>query len=209
MTYLNMMNSSDKKRYKTIRSGEESLARSIAFAMIPPRPIGVWDFLIPVVFIMNFVKAKQEREIFGQNFLFTKKLALDAAFDIVKRKNSRMDVMTEIQKKTKKILEDDTSGVYSSEIRLEQIKEIDLLIDHYAKLFSSSGETYGSLVIDAYQTKNNYEAFMALLLSAENKVTLAAIKTLGEKANPDFITKMRQAITTARNVHTKKIFKRS
>lgn len=206
---MNTMNTGDKKQYKTIRSGEESLARSIAFTVIPPRPIGVWDFLIPVVFIMNFVKAKQEREVFVQNFLFTKRLAHDAAFDIVKGKKSREDIRAGINKKMEQILENDASGVYSPEIRSEQIKEIDILLDHYLKLFGSNGDTYETLVLNAYQTKTNYESFMAKLLSAENKVTLAAINTLGEKANAEFITKMKQAITSARNIHLKKIFKTS
>ena len=55
------------KRYKAILAKEESMARKMALSLIKPKQLTVWEILIPVVFILNYVKLKHSREIFIQN----------------------------------------------------------------------------------------------------------------------------------------------
>jgi hypothetical protein len=59
---------------------EVSMARAISALLIQSKPISVWEIMIPVIFILNFAKTKQSREVFVQNHLFTKNMALKAAF---------------------------------------------------------------------------------------------------------------------------------
>ena len=61
-----------KQRYERILARERALANSVARSAVTPKPLGVWDFMIPMVFILNFMKNKQVRELFIQNYIFTK-----------------------------------------------------------------------------------------------------------------------------------------
>ena len=63
-------------KYKIVLEQERSMARAVAGSLIQPKPISVWEVMIPVIFILNFVKTKQSREIFIQNHLFTKIICL-------------------------------------------------------------------------------------------------------------------------------------
>ena len=159
------------------------MARAVAGSLIQPKPISVWEVMIPVIFILNFVKTKQSREIFIQNHLFTKNMALKAAFDMFKKELNKQSVMEGIESQTQKTLSSVPDSIYSDEIRREQIKEIELLIDHYGKLFKADGEDYAALVVSAYQTRENYAAFFRQLKAAENDVMMAAQRTLGSQAD--------------------------
>ena len=66
-----------KKKADLILSREQRMARAIALKAIRPKPFSVWEVMIPVIFIMGYMKAKADREVFTQNILFTKKLALE------------------------------------------------------------------------------------------------------------------------------------
>jgi len=69
-----------KKKFDRIYNYERLIANSVALKVIKSRPIGVWEFLIPIVFILHFMRNKQSRELFIGNYMFTKRHALDAAF---------------------------------------------------------------------------------------------------------------------------------
>ena len=177
-----MANPFDTK-YKIILEHERSMARAVAGSLIQPKPISVWEVMIPVIFILNFAKTKQSREVFIQNHLFTKNMALKAAFDMFKKELNKQAVMESIESQTQKTLSSVPDSIYSDEIRREQIKEIELLIDHYGKLFKADGENYAGLVVSAYQIRENYAAFLRQLKAAENDVMMAARRTLGDQAD--------------------------
>jgi len=170
-------------KYKLILEHERSMARAVAGSLIQPKPISVWEVMIPVIFIFNFAKTKQSREIFIQNHLFTQNMALKAAFDMFKKEITKLAVMESIESQTQKTLSSVPDSIYSDEIRREQIKEIELLIDHYGKLFKADGENYAGLVVGAYQTRENYAAFFKQLKVAENDVMMAARRKLGDQAD--------------------------
>ena len=73
------------KKFKIIFERERSMARGLALSLIRFKTLTVWEIMIPVIFILNYVKLKQSREIFVQNQMFTKKMALDAALDMLAR----------------------------------------------------------------------------------------------------------------------------
>jgi len=175
-------------------------------AAVKPKPLGVWDFMIPVVFILNFLRLKQTRELFIQNFMFTKKLALDAALNIIKKGQTRESELARIEDKTKGILDADTDGIYSEEIRRSQMEEVDLLIDHYCKLFKTNGVDYSSLVINTYLDRRGYTAFFSKLIDTEKKVSNAAKQVLGEKADTAALSKIEAATDRVRRAEVEKIF---
>jgi hypothetical protein len=195
-----------KKKYEFILSRERRIAKSVALQAIKPKPFSVWEVLIPVIFILSYMRAKESREIFTQNLLFTKKLALEAAFDMVKKEQSREAVMARVGSQTESLLASVPADLYSDEIRREQIKEIDLLIDHYCKLIRAEGRDYAALVINAYPTKEAYWAFHQKLRSAEINVTEAARRTLGVQADSDMAARIEAATDRLRLAEVEQIF---
>ncbi|MBT8363093.1 MAG: NF038143 family protein [Deltaproteobacteria bacterium] len=183
-----------KKKFDLIYNHERSIGNSVALRVIQPKPIGVWEFLIPIVFILHFMRSKQSREIFIQNYMFTKRHALDAAFKMLKKGLSREDVISGVEDKTRALLTaSETQGIYSETIRQQQMNEIDLLVNHYSKLLSAEGKDYDALTRNAYGSRQNCLKFYEQLKSAEKKVSDAARQTLGSKADVESLLRIEKA----------------
>ena len=195
-----------KRKYDTIVSHETAFARSVALATIKPKPFSVWEVTIPIIFIFSYMKSKETREVFVQNVMFTKKMAIQAAFDILKKGQARESVMERIRSKTREMIASVPGGIYSAEIRREQLKEIDLLIDHYSRLLNSQGNDYDSLVLNAYQAPDRLADFFERLQEAEDSVGRAAHSTLGGSADTPTLERMKAAMKKSRLKETEKIF---
>lgn len=200
-----MLNNPDEK-YQQILSNERSKAAAVTAAVIRPPEIGVWDVVMPVVLVVNFMRFKKDREIFSKNLFFTKDLALKAAFDMAKEEKSKREVLRRIEKQTAEILGADQKGVYSQEIRVQQIKEIALLIEHYSKLLESEGADYDSLLWAAYQNPQDLKQFFSKLGEAEKNVILAAKRTLGEQSSPEIVSQIEEATEKVRSAEIERIF---
>ena len=202
------MPASLKKKYDLIYNYERLIGNSVALIVIKSKPIGVWEFLIPIVFILHYMRNKQSRELFTQNYMFTKRLALDAAFKMLKKGLSREDVISRIEDKTRALLTaPETHGIYSETIRQQQMIEIDLLFDHYIKLLSAAGEDYDAITRDAYGDRLDYLEFHDQLKFAESKTADAARQTLGSKADIDTLVKIEYTTEEVRQSQIEKIFK--
>jgi hypothetical protein len=195
-----------KHKFDVIFARERRMARSVALQAIKPKPFSVWEVLIPVIFILGFMRSKEQREIFVQNLLFTKKLALEAAYDLIKKGHTREAVVARIKKKTDELLASVPNDVYSEAIRREQMQEMDLLIDHYAKLIQAEGQVYAQLVVVAYHTREAYLNFQEELKRAEDKVTQTARLTLGSQTDPDMVARIQTATEQWRRAEVERIF---
>ena len=194
------------QKFKIIFERERSMAQGLALSLIRTKTLTVWEIMIPVIFILNYVKLKHSREIFVENQMFTKKMALDAALDMKKKDASPETVMAQIQSKTKELVSSVPGGIYSDDIRRQQLKEIDLLIDHFSQLLNAEGNDYASLVTYAYQTAADYSSFLEQLKSAENEVMAAARRTLGDQADMATAEKIESITDSMRSAEVKKIF---
>ncbi len=201
------MPSSLKKKFDLIYNYERFIGNSVALRVIQSKPIGVWEFLIPIVFILHFMRNKQSRELFIQNYMFTKLQALDAAFKMLKKGLSIRDVVSGIEDKTRALLTaPETQGIYSETIRQQQLNEIGLLFDHYRKLLGAEGQDYVALARNAYGSRQNYFIFHEQLKSAEKKVSDAARLTLGSKADVETLLRIEKATEEIRRSQIEKIF---
>ncbi len=196
-----------KQKFDLVLSREQRLARSIALAVVRPKPFSVWEVLIPLVFIFGYMRAKEEREVFAQNLLFTKKTALEAAYEMLRSGQSRQAVLSAVKSKTDHLLATAPQGIYSEDIRREQLLEIDLLIDHYRKLILAEGQDYPSLVVAAYGTKTTFATFQQKLQSAETRVAEAAARTLGQRADFEMAARIAAAAERFRQAEIEQIFK--
>lgn len=196
-----------KKKFDCIYNYERLIANAVALRVIQSKPIGVWEFLIPIVFILHFMRNKQSRELFIQNYMFTKRHALDAAGKMLKKGLSREEAISEIEEKTRALLAaPETQGIYSDTIRQQQMIEIDLLVYHYKKLLVAEGENYAALARDAYGSRQNYDSFHEQLMSAEKRVSDAAQQTLGAQADVEMLSRIEKATEAVRQSQIEKIF---
>jgi hypothetical protein len=196
-----------RKKFNLIYNFERLIGNSVALRVIKAQQIGVWEFLIPVVFILHFMRNKQSREVFIQNYMFTKRHALDAALKMLKKGGSKEDALSAIEDKTRALLSaPETQGIYSDTIRQQQMNEIELLFDHYLKLLGADGRDYAALVRSAYGSRQNYLKFHEQLTSVEKKVSDAARQTLGSKADVDALLRIENTTENIRQARIKKIF---
>jgi len=195
------------KQYKHIQIHERSLAKQVSLLLYKPKPISVWEVLIPVLFIFNHIEFKRKREFFVLNTLFTKQLALDAAFAMVKDNRSEQEVMADVEEKTKGVLVSDTQNVYSESIRQSQHREIAFLINHYRILFHTSGMDYTEMVICAYPLLEAYMDFLKCLNALEKDVSNTAQLFLDSKTDVDMLNRIESTLETIRITEAKKIYR--
>ena len=193
-------------KYENILAKERTLAKTVANAVIGQNPVAVWDVLIPIVFLFSFLKFKRARETFALNFMFTKKLALEAASDMIKKGEPKEEAIARIKDKTSHLLASDQKGIYSVKIRQKQMREVELLIDHYYKLLNAEGKAYPSMVKNGYGSRKDYAAFLKQLDQAEKEVNRAATQTLRTSSAPEIVSKMEEAADRVRSAEVEKIF---
>jgi hypothetical protein len=193
-------------KHENILAQEKALAKSVASAIIGQNPVTAWDVLIPIVFVFNVLKFKRAREIFTLNFLFTKKLALQGAFDMVKKGQSREEVLGQIRDQTSQILASDKKGIYSIKIRQKQMREMELLLDHYFRLLNAEGRDYRSMVRHAYRTRQDFAAFVKELEGIEKEVNRAASQTVRTASASDIVSRMEETASRLRATQVETIF---
>ncbi len=194
------------RKYESVLSRERSLARAVASAVIESKPLTVWEVVVPILFFFTFLQFKRSRETFALNFLFTKKLALEAALDRVKKGKTMEEAMAGVKQKTDEILAKDRKGLYSHKIRQKQLKEIELLLEHDDRLLQAEGGDFDSLIRNVYQSRENYEKFLTELDRAEKEVNRAAMQFVKNKSGQVILSRMEEAAERIRKAETERIF---
>ncbi|MBW2479247.1 MAG: NF038143 family protein [Deltaproteobacteria bacterium] len=195
-----------KKKFKTILFHEQTQANFVALKVNPPRPLSVWEVLIPIVFILAYMKSKERRQLFAQNLMFTKKMALEAAYDMMAKNQTRGAALMRIELQTKQLLTSVPGGMYSDAIRQEQLREIEFLIDHYFKLFRADGQDYARLVRSVYPQREAFFNFQQALSALEKRVLRAASQTLGAQTDAAMLSRIESAIGESRSAEIRRIF---
>ena len=193
-------------KVKNILSWERALAKAVASTILEFKPPSVWEIMIPILFLFNFFQYKRARETFSLNFLFTKKMALEAAFGMIDQGKGKEQAKAEVKEKTDKILAAEAKGIYSSKIRQKQMKEIDLLIDYYVRLLEADAKDFASMVKKSYGTRENYGCFLEQLSEVEKEVNRAAAQTVRTHSAAEIVSKMEAAVKAFRKAEVERIF---
>ena len=186
-----------KKKFKTILSHEQSQANFVALKVNPPRPLSVWEVLIPIVFILAYMKSNERRQVFAQNLMFTKKMALEAAHDMIAKNQTKGAALMRIEFQTRQLLTSVPEGIYSDAIRQGH---------HYLKLLRADGKDYGALVLGVYPQRKDYLDFQQALSSLEKQVSRAAGQTLGAQADAAMLSRIESATQELRSAEIQNIF---
>jgi len=165
------------KNRALVLDGEESFARAVALGVLVKRPLSAWHFLLPGMFLFDFLRRSSETRRYSDLFLFPRKLALNGALNILNGED-RKEVLSQIEDDTKHWLA--SLNLYSERLHRKHMDVIDLLVDHYSKLLHAEGDNYPGLIKDAYQARESYEAYLHRLSTAEQEVDHAIAEIRGE-----------------------------
>jgi hypothetical protein len=167
----------DYKKNKTlILDAEELFARIVALGVHVKRPLSAWHYILPGMFILDFLRRSGETRRYSALFVFPRKLALDGALDIIQGEN-RKQTLSQIEEKMKQWLS--SLNLYSEKLHRKYMDVIDLLVDHYSKLLHAEGNSYRALVNHAYGTRAPYEVYLKHLSAAEQDADLALAEIRG------------------------------
>jgi hypothetical protein len=194
-------------KINNIYKEEREVAKAVSAEVTGILVLGVWDFMLPPLFIINLLKHQRTKEAFILNFMFTKKLALESARAIICNGQTKEESLAQVDSQTAALLSSDHKGVYSEKIRQKQAQEISLLIDHYLILINSEGKTYRDMVLTAYRDRDPYNTFLIRLTAAEKDVNRVALQTVGgNSAAREFVSRMEEAVSRIRANDTDNMF---
>lgn len=198
-----------KSKADGILAQERRWAGAVARGLSPPpRPVSVWEVMIPILLVFNYARTRSARDVMVQNLLFTKKLALNGACEVLGRGKSRQAVLEAFEERTREVLETAESGLYSEAIRQSQLAEMELLLDHYLAVLQAEGRKAGDLIRNAYGTLERFQAFLDRLAEAESRVNRAALSTLEEKGTAERVARMESILRHVRTSWAEAVFHR-
>ena len=165
------------ENYKMILKAEEAMAREVTLGVIVTRPLTVWHYIIPGMFIIDFLRRGSALRKYTEHFMFPRKLAIDAAQALV-RGEDEAGVFSHIENRTAtwlNLLDLNTPGLLQA-----QLAVIKLLVDHYARLLKEGGYSFYALIKKAYENRVSFQGFIDALTAAEAEVDRELIAKLGE-----------------------------
>ncbi len=164
-------------KYDIIINAEQQFAREVSLGVIYLRPPSVWHYVIPGMFVIDFLRRGSTIRKYTETFLFPRKLALQAARDL-SGDNTKASTAPYRETEIKNWLA--ALKLDSQDLVLAQTETVDLLIDHYVKLLQAEGENYYDLIQNAYSSHKNFEAHLRQITAAENKVDRAILAKVGD-----------------------------
>ncbi|MEL7566725.1 MAG: NF038143 family protein [Dehalobacterium sp.] len=196
------------ENYQSILAYENKIAQIITAKVLEKPELSVWMILIPIVFIpfmQRYQKYQESAKTFREGYLFTKKIGLDTAYRIFRKEIALEDAPELITKIVKK---NPNADQLVLNIYQMQIQEVSILYKHYLALFASEKVKYRDMVVDYYQTEDNYLKFLKRLSEAEKEVTRAASATFkdGTEEVPEIMEKMEKHLLEIRLKEAKLFF---
>jgi len=158
------------KQKALILEEEESFARAVALGVIVKRPPSAWHFIIPGMFLFDFLRRSSETRRYSDLFLFPRRLALDGAFDLLNGKD-REKVFLKAEEEIRGWLI--TLKLDYGRLIRAHMGQVALLVDHYTRLLRTEKGSYEGLIRQAYPTRGHYETFLTELSAAEREVDQA------------------------------------
>jgi hypothetical protein len=135
-----------------------------------------WRVVLLPLFLLDVIHHRYRLRVLRKNILYTRRLAFDAAQNIINGKERGWQVRR-IEIKTQEALDKDKSGQYTEKIRRKQLSEIESLITHYVDLINAGKSTYPEMIQALYPTRAMYMNFLNNIHKLEEEVIQAAVTT--------------------------------
>jgi len=165
-------------KFDIILNAEQQFAREVTLGVLYLRSLSVWHYLVPGMFIIDFLRRTSAIRKYSETFMFPRELALQAARDFPEGQ-IRADLDARLEAAIKNWLAD--LKLDSPDLIRAQKETVELLIDHYVRLLQAAGESYYDLIQNAYSSRAGFEAYLRNITAAENKVDRAILARAGDK----------------------------
>ena len=159
-----------------IRAAETQFAREVTIGVVYQQPPSAWYYLIPGMFIIDFLCRTTAISRYTKHFMFPRNLALDAARALSSGEEKAL-IDRNLDGDIKQWLQ--SLNLYSTGLARSQRAAVDLLTDHYTRLFNAQGATYYELIENAYPAQAAFENHLAALTDAENEIDRVIIAQAG------------------------------
>lgn len=164
-------------KYDIILNAEQQFAREVTIGVLYLRPLSAWHYLIPGMFIIDFLRRGSAIRKYTETFMFPRKLALHAARDL-SGGETRAAIDPHLETEIKRWLA--ALQLDAPDLVRAQKETVDLLIDHYVKLLQAEGESYDDLIQNAYSSRETFEIHLREMTAAENEVDRAILARVGD-----------------------------
>ena len=164
-------------KYELILTAEKQFAREVTLGVIVQQPLSVWHYLMPGMFIIDFLRRTSAISRYTKHFMFPRNLALDAARGLSSGAEKAV-IDRHLDDDIKQWL--NSLNLYSTELARAQKASLNVLVDHYTKLLNAEGTSYHELIEKAYPSRAAFENHLRALTTAENEIDLAIIAEAGE-----------------------------
>ena len=165
------------EKYKMILLAEEKMAREVTLGVIVTRPLTVWHYIIPGMFIIDYLRRGSALRQYTKHFMFPRKLAIDAARALAQGEDEAA-VFSHIENDTGAWL--NSLDLHTPGLLQAQLAVIKLLVDHCARLLKEDGYSVYALIKKAYERRENFQGFIDELTAAEAEVDRELIAKSGE-----------------------------
>jgi hypothetical protein len=165
------------EKYKMILMTEEQMAREVTLGVIVTRPLTVWHYIIPGMFIIDFLRRGSALRKYTEHFMFPRKRAIDAAQALAQGQDEDA-VSSRLENETRLWL--NSLDLYTPGLLDAQLAVIKLLVDHYARLLNADGVSIYALIKAAYESRDRFQGHIDKLTAAEADVDRELIAKLGE-----------------------------
>ena len=159
-------------QYNMITSAEEQFAREVTLGVMIHRPLPALLYIIPGIFIIEYLRRGTAIRRYTQTFMFPRKLALKAARDLINGYESS-SVDTRIENEMNAWLE--SHRLLYPDISRAQKTSVEVLIDHYTRLLQTHGESYFDLIEGAYKSRYDFKEYLNQIAAAEKEVDRAIL----------------------------------
>ena len=163
-------------KYNIIVNAEEQFAREVTLGVIVTRPLTAWHYIIPGMFIIDFLRRGSAIRQYTKHFMVPRKVALNAAVGEMQGEDES-SVSSKIDDEVRIWLE--SLNLYSSDLVQAHVKLVKILAEHYLKLLNAEGDTFYMLIEHAYQNRNRFKQFIDSVTPVENEVDRQVINQLG------------------------------
>jgi len=153
-----------ERKKELVLQRELLFANAIGAAVFEKPKVSFWMVLIPILFVYfvyRMQKYKSGRLKFDEDFMITRRRAMDVAFEAVET-GGKPAVEKVVQASD---LSDALQEAYRSWVRV--------LVDYYMDLLAADGNSFDSLVRSAYRSRGNYLLVLNRLNMVEREFYIA------------------------------------
>jgi hypothetical protein len=164
------MTYSIEEKHRVIRERDELFAFELAKMLIDKPKAPIWIILLPMLFIFYahwLQRYKSNIAKFSKEYMHTKRIALDAAFDSGNGGDMPVNGWADF-----------LGGTSDGRIEIKELQyeELDLLMGHYQLLLGSQGQDYPALIRSSYRTSGEYRFFLNRLVRVEERINKAVLR---------------------------------